>query len=73
MGDESEYAKAVRHVAEARQIVAEQRKRIERLKARGHPVFDHEQTLRVFEGTLAALEDHERLLRDEIRLSAHRR
>jgi hypothetical protein len=57
---ESDLAMAARHVAEGRRIVTQQRERIARLKADGHPTADHEQTLRVLEGTLQILEDHER-------------
>jgi hypothetical protein len=57
---ESDLAMAARHVAEGRRIVAQQRERIARLKADGHPTADHEQTLRVLESTLQILEDHER-------------
>lgn len=63
--DESALAMAVRHVAEARRIVAGQRQRIERLRADGHNVLDFEQTLSVFEATLRLLEDHESMLRAE--------
>jgi hypothetical protein len=57
---ESDLAMAARHVAEGRRIVTQQRERIARLKADGHPTADHEQTLRVLESTLQILEDHER-------------
>jgi hypothetical protein len=57
---ESDLAMAARHVAEGRRIVAQQRERIARLKAGGHPTADHEQTLQVLESTLQILEDHQR-------------
>jgi hypothetical protein len=63
---ESELARAARHVASAKRIVAQQRERIAKLKARGHPVRHHEQLLNVFTRTLRALEYHERLISREI-------
>ncbi len=63
MSDGSNHAKAVRRVAEARQIVAEQRLRIERLRARGGSTTGPENTLALFERTLKCLEDHEQMLR----------
>jgi hypothetical protein len=60
---ESDLAMAVRHVAEGRRIVAQQRERIARLKAAGHPTLDHEQTLQIFETNLRIFENHERHIR----------
>jgi len=54
------------HVARARQIVAEQRRRIARLHDRGHSIQSHEAMLAQFEQTLAALEHHERHLHAEL-------
>lgn len=42
---ESDLAMAARHVAEARQIVADQQARIDRLRTDGHPTADHEPNL----------------------------
>jgi hypothetical protein len=57
MGDiDSELALAARYVAEARHIVARQRRRILRLKAMGSATPDHELTLQAFAGALAELE-----------------
>jgi hypothetical protein len=61
---EAELAIAIEHVARAKIIVSEQRQRIANLKAKGHAVDVHEETLRMFELTLHSLEDHERLLRE---------
>jgi hypothetical protein len=44
-------------------MIARQLARIDILKATGSSVLDAEQTLDVFLGTLAILEDHERRLR----------
>jgi hypothetical protein len=59
---EAELAVAVHHVARAQTIVSEQRERVAKLKAKGHSIERHEQTLMIFELTLRSLEDHERLL-----------
>jgi hypothetical protein len=48
---------AVRHVAEGRQLVARQQERVARLREVGAPTLDAEQTLRVFESSLAIFED----------------
>jgi hypothetical protein len=64
-GNENPVAMAARHVAEGRRIVAQQRARIARLRARGHPVGDHQQVLSAFEETLRHLEWHEKMLRKE--------
>jgi hypothetical protein len=63
--EESQISLAARHVAEGRAIVARQRGRITRLKALGCSTLDHEQTLRVFEGTLEIFLDHEQTLREQ--------
>ena len=47
-----------RHVAEGRRIVGLQRLRIERMKARGQNTADAEQTLVLFEQSLAILKEH---------------
>jgi hypothetical protein len=57
---------AVRHVAEARRIVAQQRERIARLKADGHSIVDHEKTLEVLEATLRIFEHDERRIRERM-------
>jgi hypothetical protein len=62
METESDLAMAVRHVAQGRIIVAQQRERIGRLKALGCPVENHEHALQVFLSTLEILERHERYL-----------
>lgn len=58
-------AKASRHVAEAERIVARQRERIVRLRAQECPIEDALQLLNTFIKTLAAMKDHQRLLREE--------
>lgn len=58
-------AVAIRHVAEARRIVARQEERVARLAAAGCSTLDAEQTLDVFASTLRILKDHERMLRAE--------
>lgn len=63
---ETELAVAARHVAQARIIVAQQRERIARLKARGLSTHNYEVTLDVFIGTLQSLEHHERALRTSV-------
>ena len=65
-GDETLLQMAVRHVAEARQIVVQQRERIARLKADGHSTVDHEKTLEVFETTLRIFEHDERRIRERM-------
>ena len=60
---EAELAAAARHVAHGHVIVARQRERVARLKARGACTRDHELTLSVFSSTLATLEKHEHALR----------
>jgi hypothetical protein len=47
-----------RHVAEGRRIVGLQRLRIERMKARGQNTAEAEQTLVLFEQSLAILKQH---------------
>jgi hypothetical protein len=56
---------AIRNVAEARRIVARQRERIAYLKLSGCSALDNEQTLAIFQGTLATLESHARNLRNQ--------
>lgn len=63
---ETELAVAARHVAQARIIVAQQRERIARLKARGLSTHNYEVTLDVFIGTLQSLEHHESVLRTSV-------
>jgi hypothetical protein len=60
--EETALVQAVRHVAEGRRIVANQRARIAKLRALGHPTLNHEQTLSIFESTLRIFEDHARAL-----------
>jgi hypothetical protein len=60
---ETELATAARHVAQGRIIVAQQRERVARLKARGSSTREHERTLDIFLSTLEILEEHERELR----------
>jgi hypothetical protein len=57
---ETDLGMAGRHVAKAREIVANQRRRIEKLRAVGASTFDAEQTLRIFEANLRLFEEHER-------------
>ena len=65
--EESELERATQHVAAAEHIVAQQRARIAKLKASGHPITHHQQLLELFVGTLVeAFKDHERLLLSEI-------
>lgn len=63
---ETDLEMAVRHVAEARRIVEQQRHRIARLKEGGKPTFKHEQMLRAFENTLQIFEDDERRIRQRL-------
>lgn len=53
---ESELTKAARHVAEGRQIVAEQRKRVAYRKARGLGTTEAENLLEQFERALVLFE-----------------
>jgi hypothetical protein len=63
----NELERAAWCVAEAKEIVAHQLARVEALRDAEHPgAFSAENTLDIFIGTLKALEDHVRLLRDEI-------
>ena len=57
---------AVRHVAEARRIVEEQRRRIASAKEVGNATLDLEQTLQMFESTLRIFEDDERRIREHM-------
>ena len=57
---------AIGHAAEGRLIVDRQRELVATLKARGHPVANHERTLALFEMTLRAFAEHVCLLRREI-------
>ncbi len=71
-----EFAQARRHVIQGGHIVERQRALVARMRADGHSTAAHEQLLELFERTLSALEDHERLLLSEIaeeetRASAH--
>jgi hypothetical protein len=59
--DEDALTLAIRHVAVARQIVWQQRIRIDRLKALGADATRAEETLRIFESNLKIFEDHEDL------------
>ncbi|GEM_PF-4931063 len=71
---ETDLATAVRHVAQGRLIVAQQRESIARLKAFGSCTRDDELTLDVFICTLKILEEHERALRASAeKLAAARR
>lgn len=63
---ETELAIAIGHAAEGRLIVDRQRELVATLKARGHPVANHERTLALFEMTLRAFAEHVCLLRREI-------
>ncbi len=60
-----ELIKAAQRIASAKTIVARQRLRIAKLQAERRPTEDSQQLLDTFIKTLAALEAHERLLRDE--------
>lgn len=71
---ETDLATAMRHVAQGRLIVAQQRERIARLKALGSCTRDYELTLGVFICTLKILEEHESALRASAeKLAAARR
>jgi hypothetical protein len=59
-GSETNLEMAVRHVAEARRIVEQQRGRIAKSKEGGSPTSKHEQMLRAFESALRIFEDEER-------------
>jgi hypothetical protein len=63
---ETELATAIGHAAEGQVIVDRQRELVATLKARGHPVANHERTLALFEMTLRAFAEHVCLLRREI-------
>jgi len=65
--DESTLATATRHVAEGERIVARQQAMIARLNASGAPTLDAEQTLQVFETTLAIFKRH----RDDLLARPH--
>jgi hypothetical protein len=65
-GSETNLEMAVRHVAEARRIVEQQRGRIAKLKEGGSPTSKHEQMLRAFESTLRIFEDEERRIRERV-------
>jgi len=60
---ETTLEQAIRHVDEAKRLIAEQRQRIEKLKAAGISTLDAEQTLDVLSSTLPLLEKHERHVR----------
>jgi hypothetical protein len=64
--EENELKRATQHIAAAEQIVAEQRRRIGRLEAGGHPTAEHQRLLELFISTLEAFKDHERLLASEV-------
>ena len=64
--DETMLQTAARHVAEARRIVAQQRARIEWLKALGGDIADAERLLTTFVITLGSLEHHERSLQETV-------
>ena len=64
--EKAELNVAIRNVAEAQRIIAQQRDHIDRIKATGASAQEAEQTLEVFEELLAAFKDHEALLRIEI-------
>jgi hypothetical protein len=57
---------AVRHVAEARRIVEEQRRRIAKAREAGDPTLDQEKNLKVFEATLRIFEDEEQKIRERM-------
>lgn len=59
---EAKLAVAARHVAQGRAIVARQRERIARLKAKGACTASYERTLELFVATLEILEEHEHTL-----------
>jgi hypothetical protein len=63
---ETELEQAVRHVAEARKIIANQRALIERLKHRDLPTAEAEATLLLFKDNLEIFERHERELRKKL-------
>jgi len=60
---ETTLEQAIRHVAEAKRLIAEQRQRIEKLKAAGISTLDAEQALDVLSSSLPLLKKHERHVR----------
>ncbi len=62
---ETELVRATRRVAKARLIVERQRARVAELQAEHRPTEDALSLLHTFSNTLANLEFHQRLLRDE--------
>jgi hypothetical protein len=62
---ETELDKATRHVAKAKLIVSRQRERIAELQAEQRPTEDALRLLNTFSKTLANMEYHLRLLREE--------
>lgn len=61
-----ELNRAAHHVVRARLIVAQQLRRVAELKGEQVPSEDAERQLEIYLMTLACLEAHERLLRDEV-------
>jgi hypothetical protein len=62
--EESELVRAAQNVAEARQRIADQLRRISRLGALGCSTTDAELTLVTFLGSLKIVEEHEQHLRE---------
>jgi hypothetical protein len=61
---ETRLEQAIRHVAETKRRITEQRQRIETLRASGISTLDAEQTLDVLCSTLRSLENHEKYVRE---------
>jgi hypothetical protein len=58
---------AAARLARAREIVANQRALIAKLRALGRPRVDAEKSLQMYESSLRRLDEHERKLREEFR------
>jgi len=68
MADEfARLVQANEHVAGAKERIHKQRKLIERLTAEGHHVSNAESLLSALSGSLAAFENHRRLILDRLR------
>jgi hypothetical protein len=64
---ETRLEQAIRHVAETKRSITEQRQRIETLRASGISTLDAEQTLDVLYSTLRLLENHEKYVREHLK------
>jgi hypothetical protein len=65
---ESEFAKASQYVERGKSMVARQRERVERLRAIGAATQNDEDTLALYEVTLAALVDYRQLVLDKAKM-----